>query len=67
MRGKVEDSVSGFFQVLVGSPREAGSYQGLSHGHVGIFTILGVDELAQGAAVVLEECRPRAALWGVQL
>lgn len=36
---------------------EVGKCKGPNHWHVGIFTILGVDELAQGAGMVLEEYR----------
>lgn len=49
--------VFGLFQGYMVSLCEVGKYKAPNHWHVGTFTILGVGELAQGAGMVLEECR----------
>lgn len=63
-KGQVVSSVLGLFGGHTGLPCEVGRYKELNHWHVGIFTVLGVDELAQGAGVVLGECRLQGGTLG---
>lgn len=55
------------FKGHMGSPCEEGKYKGLNHYRQGIFTILGVDKLAQGTGTVLGEYRIQGLSFLLQL
>lgn len=66
-KGSVVSYVFGLFQGYLVSLCEGGKYKGPSHWHVGVFTTWGVDELAQGAGVVLKEYGIQDGSLGIQL